>query len=128
MQPKKTTGASAQNQARRPSGFGHTHQPARPAARTVPEGKPAPKAVEKPVQKPASSRRRRSDGERRPVSRRVKIILGILAALLALYLALALIFGGGRTVHQLPLVMREADITPAPTATAEAAETGEVAA
>lgn len=125
MQPKKTTGASAR--ARRPSGFDHTRQPSRPAAAQAAAEKPAPEPAREKPRKEARARRRRVRGERRPVSRRAKILLAAISALLVLYLALALIFGGNRTVHQLPLVVREEDITPAPTATAAISGTGEAA-
>ena len=114
--------------ARRPTGFGSIDRRESTASREpspekAPEKKPPEeeKAAKRAERRALREARRQEKAERPPRKRRaLKALLIALAGVIVLLLALTLLFGGGKTYHQLPTVERESaasfapDATPAP--------------
>lgn len=107
MQHNPSTGGAGKP-SRRPSGFEHSAKkhpaPAAPVQGASTAAQQAPQKEKKERKRPE---KRRRTAETSPKRRRgLKIFLGVLVALLILYGILALAFGGGGTVHQLPTVVQ----------------------
>ena len=113
--------------ARRPTGFGSIDRRESAASRAPSPEKASEKAPEEEKAAKRAERRalrearRQEKAERPPRKRRaLKALLIALAGVIVLLLALTLLFGGGKTYHQLPTVERESaasfapDATPAP--------------
>ena len=110
--------------ARRPTGFGSIDRRESAASRAPsPEKAPEKAPEEEKAAKRAERRalreaRRQEKAERPPRKRRaLKALLIALAGVIVLLLALTLLFGGGKTYHQLPTVERESVASFAPDAT-----------
>ena len=116
--------------ARRPTGFGSIDRKeaaatrrSAPAPEKTPEKQPPreEKAAKRAEQRAQREKRRQEKAARaseKPHSRRaLKAALIALAGVVVLLLVLTLLFGGGKTSHQLPTVERESVASFAPDAT-----------